>query len=158
MAEGRRRLAGRASLCPCTSGRAYAECCAPLHRGQREAETPEALMRSRFAAFALGDAEYLWRTLHPDHEDRARDRALVLAALKDVARTLRFMRLTILDASDRRVLFHAAVFDKGKDRSFVELSSFARDDAGWRYVGGETTPAAGPAPVDWTVERWVPRA
>jgi uncharacterized protein YchJ len=57
-----------------------------------------------------------------------------------------------------RVLFHAAVFDKGKDRSFVELSTFARDDAGWRYVAGETTPAPGAAPVDWTIERWVPRA
>ncbi|HEY5241235.1 MAG TPA: YchJ family metal-binding protein [Polyangiaceae bacterium] len=145
------------SPCPCTSGRVYAECCAPLHRGQREAETPEALMRSRFAAFALGDAEYLWRTLHPDHEDCARDRATVLAALRDVARTLRFMRLTILDASGSRVLFHAAVFDKGKDRSFVELSSFARDDAGWRYVAGETTPAPGPAPVDWTIEDGFPR-
>jgi len=114
-------------------------------------------MRSRFAAFALGDAEYLWRTLHPDHEDCARDRATVLAALRDVARTLRFMRLTILDASGSRVLFHAAVFDKGKDRSFVELSSFARDDAGWRYVAGETTPAPGPAPVDWTIEDGFPR-
>jgi len=115
-------------------------------------------MRSRFAAFALGDADYLWRTLHPDHEDRAHDRGVVLAALRETARTLRFMRLTVLDASGSRVLFHAAVFDKGKDRSFVELSSFARDDAGWCYVGGETTAAPGPAPVDWTVERWGPRA
>ena len=115
-------------------------------------------MRSRYAAFAFGDADYLWRTLHPDHEDRAHDRATVLAALRETARTLRFMRLTILDASGSRVLFHAAVFDRGKDRSFVELSSFARDDAGWRYVAGETTLAPGAAPADWTIERWAARA
>jgi SEC-C motif-containing protein len=115
----------------------YATCCAPLHRGEREAATPEALMRSRFAAFAIADAEYLWRTLHPDHEDRARPKDPVVRALKDSARGLKFMRLAILDASDSRVLFHAAVFEKGKDRSFVELSAFAHDGVGWRYLSGE---------------------
>ena len=51
------------------------------------------------------------------------------------------MRLTILDAKDAEVLFLAAVFEKGKDRSFVELSSFARDGAAWRYLSGETRAA-----------------
>ena len=58
--------------CPCSSGRRYAACCAPLHRGDREAPDAEALMRSRYAAFARREAGYLWRTLHPGHEDRAR--------------------------------------------------------------------------------------
>ena len=77
-----------AKPCPCTSGRAYADCCAPFHRGEREPETPEALMRSRFAAFALGDAEYLWRTLHEDHEDRALSKEDVVHSLKTAARGL----------------------------------------------------------------------
>ena len=131
-------------LCPCTSGLPYATCCAPLHKGEREAEAPEALMRSRFAAFALADAEYLWRTLHPDHEDRALPREQVVQALKASARGLKFMRLSILDAKGPRVLFHAAVFEKGKDRSFVELSTFARDGAGWHYLSGDAR-APGPA-------------
>ncbi|MGA0567620.1 YchJ family protein [Rathayibacter sp. KR2-224] len=50
--------------CPCGSGEAYGSCCAPLHRG-RAAATPEALMRSRYSAFAVGDAEYLRATWHP---------------------------------------------------------------------------------------------
>lgn len=98
-------------------------------------------MRARFAAFAIGDAEYLWRTLHPDHEDRARPKDEVIRALRETSRALRFMRLAILEARDCRVLFRAAVFEKGKDRSFVELSTFARVDAegesGWRYLSGE---------------------
>jgi SEC-C motif-containing protein len=94
-------------------------------------------MRSRFAAFAVGDASYLWRTLHPDHEDRARTKDEVLRALTAAARTLKYMRLTILEAKDARVLFRAAVFEKGKDRSFVELSSFAHDGVGWRYLAGD---------------------
>ena len=100
-------------------------------------------MRSRFAAFAIGDAEYLWRTLHPDHEDRARPKDEVVQALRATARGLKFMRLTILDAKDSRVLFHAAVFEKGRERSFVELSTFARDASGWRYLSGQAR-APGP--------------
>jgi SEC-C motif-containing protein len=98
-------------------------------------------MRSRFAAFALGDAEYLWRTLHPRHEERASPRDEVLRALRDASRTYRYMRLTILDAKDARVLFLAAVFEKGQDRSFVELSEFEHDGTGWRYVSGASRPA-----------------
>jgi SEC-C motif-containing protein len=98
-------------------------------------------MRSRFAAFAVGDAEYLWRTLHPDHEDRALPKDEVVAALRGSARALKYMRLTVLDAKDERVLFLAAVFEKGKDRSFVELSSFAREGKSWRYLAGESQEA-----------------
>jgi SEC-C motif-containing protein len=114
-------------------------------------------MRSRFAAFAIGDAEYLWRTLHPDHEDRALPKDQVVQALKASARRLKFMRLAILDAKDARVLFHAAVFEKGKDRSFVELSTFAHDGVGWRYLSGEARPPGSPAPLAaLTIETFAP--
>ena len=58
-------------LCPCGAGLVYATCCGPLHRGEREAASPTALMRSRFAAFAMKEPAHLWRTLHADHEERA---------------------------------------------------------------------------------------
>jgi SEC-C motif-containing protein len=67
--------------CPCFSGLRYAACCAPLHSGEREASTPEALMRSRYAAFALGLGEYLVRTLSADHPDRALDAATLVRNL-----------------------------------------------------------------------------
>lgn len=53
------------SRCPCGSGDVYGGCCLPLHRG-RPAATAEALMRSRFSAFAVGDDQHLLRTWHPD--------------------------------------------------------------------------------------------
>ena len=125
--------------CPCTSGQPYAECCAPFHRGA-EPPTCEALMRSRFAAFALGDGEYLWRTLHPDHPLRARARVEVVRELSRARQKLRYQRLTVHDRDedgDRgRVLFTAHVFEKGKDRSFTELSDFVRVDGAWRYLEG----------------------
>ena len=132
--------------CPCGSGAPYARCCGPLHRGEREAADAEALMRSRYAAFAKKEAGYLWRTLHPDHEDRARPEAEVTRGIKATAGTLRYMGLAILDrrapGADgiARVLFLARVFEKGRDRSFVELSDFAHDGEGWRYLQGEGAP------------------
>jgi SEC-C motif domain protein len=36
-----------------------------LHHGERQAQTAEQLMRSRYAAYARGDADYLFRTWHP---------------------------------------------------------------------------------------------
>jgi SEC-C motif-containing protein len=123
-------------LCPCTSGRPYASCCRPLHAGEREAPTPEALVRARFSAFARADVAYLWRTLHSAHEDRVGSKEAALAALRAAARAYRYMRLTILEAKGTQVLFLASVFEKGQDRSFVELSEFAFDGAAWRYLSG----------------------
>jgi SEC-C motif-containing protein len=53
--------------CPCrkkSEAVAYDECCAPFHAGTAVPPTAEALMRSRYAAFALGDAAYLKATWH----------------------------------------------------------------------------------------------
>ena len=52
------------SACPCGSGLHYRECCEPLHDGA-PAPTAQALMRSRFSAFVVGDEDYLFRTWHP---------------------------------------------------------------------------------------------
>jgi SEC-C motif domain protein len=134
--------------CPCGTGRPYAACCQPYHAGLREPPDAEALMRSRYAAFAKGEPDYLWRTLHQDHSDRVRDRAEVTRALRETSRSFKYMGLTILEtrAPDAdgiaRVLFWAKIFDKGRERSFVELSEFAHDGEGWRYLAGETVPVA----------------
>ncbi|MEP6191186.1 MAG: YchJ family metal-binding protein, partial [Marinobacter sp.] len=50
--------------CPCGFTLAYEQCCQPLHRGEAAA-TPEALMRSRYSAFVVGQADYLLATWHP---------------------------------------------------------------------------------------------
>lgn len=57
--------AAAAGLCPCGSGRPLAECCGRYLTGgaqHLEAPTPEALMRSRYAAYALGDDRYVLDT------------------------------------------------------------------------------------------------
>jgi len=51
--------------CPCGTGEEYGRCCGRFHCGAADPPTAQALMRSRYAAFAVGDADYLFRTWHP---------------------------------------------------------------------------------------------
>src|SRR4051794_17286730 len=101
--------------CPCFSGQRYSACCAPFHRGEREAPSPEALMRSRFAAFALGLGEYLVRTLARDHEDLEIPRDVLVRELSRAHDRQRFLGLRILhskqDEADGEVMFFARVFE-----------------------------------------------
>lgn len=52
---------GPDAACPCGRGEPYGACCGPLHAGE-PAPTAERLMRSRYAAFALGLVGYLRRS------------------------------------------------------------------------------------------------
>jgi SEC-C motif domain protein len=132
--------------CPCHSGLRYIACCAPFHRGTREAETPEALMRSRYAAFSIGLGEYLVKTLASDHTDRSLPREALVTGLSRAHDRQRFLGLSILHAcaegDSGEVLFHARIFERGTDCSFVELSTFRREDGAWRYVSGVLVPAS----------------
>ncbi len=100
-------------------------------------------MRSRYAAFSQGEVGYLYRTLDPDHPDAARPEAVVAAEIRALRTRVRYARLRILEApipppgaSEGQVLFHAELYEKGKEVSFAELSTFRRHGAAWRYHSG----------------------
>jgi SEC-C motif-containing protein len=128
--------------CPCHSKKRYAACCGPYHRGEASAPTATALMRSRYAGFALGLGDYLLSTLasaHPDHSGTD------AAELGGSRKGQRFMDLCILHESETgdaaEVLFYARLFERGIDQSFVELSQFVREGGAWRYQSGTLVPA-----------------
>jgi SEC-C motif-containing protein len=138
---GRPPAPGRAAdedRCPCGSGEQYGACCGRFHRGQADAPTAEVLMRSRYAAFALGDAEYLLRTWHPT----TRPRQLVLSDAR------RWVRLQVLGRTggglfdtEGAVSFAAHYVERGTTRREnpgvqSENSRFARVDGAWRYLDG----------------------
>lgn len=50
--------------CPCQSSLYYDDCCGQYHKSGAHAPTAEALMRSRYSAYAIGNAQYLFRTWH----------------------------------------------------------------------------------------------
>ena len=103
-------------------------------------------MRSRYSAFAQKQVGYLWKTLHPEHPDRSRPEEEVLRELREIVRRHKYPGLRILEVheaapgTDAEVVFHARVFESGRERSVTERSRFRQDGTGWRYLSG--TPEA----------------
>lgn len=121
-------------MCPCHSHKPYAQCCAPYHRSQN-APNPLALMRSRYSAYALGNAEYIIATTHPDHSESSQPLAARRKQIKHFCRTTTFKDLAILDSTETTVTFKATLLHAGQDASFTETSAFARLNHRWFYVG-----------------------
>lgn len=118
--------------CPCGHPLPYDECCGRVHGGAA-APTAEALMRSRYSAFATGDADYLLHSWHPD----TRPSTLSL----DPAQT--WERLEILSTTDGGPLhregtveFRAHYRHSSHSGVLHELSRFSRVEGRWVYVDG----------------------
>lgn len=134
MPETRRDAARAIDLCPCCSGERYGSCCGPLHDGE-PAPTAEALMRSRFAAYALGLDAYVLRTWH------ARTRPDDVAAAGVAWRSLEILDVVAGGEGDvsGEVEFLARGEADGRPFAMRERSRFARRDGRWQYVDGEVS-------------------
>ena len=124
--------------CPCCSGKAYDDCCGPLHSGKDVAKTAEQLMRSRFSAYAKKQIDYLYETTHPDKRSASyRDE---MAAWANRAE---FTKLEILAKRQGRSLdkqgkveFVAYYRQFGEEKQMHELSRFRRFQGKWHYYDG----------------------
>ncbi|MFH9231659.1 YchJ family protein [Streptomyces globisporus] len=119
------------SPCPCGLPAAYGECCGRFHSGSVAAPTCEALMRSRYAAFAAQDAAYLLRTWHPETRPPG----------VDFDPAMRWVGLEILDTTEGSVFhstgtvtFRAHYTDDGRPDSLHEKSRFVRHEGAWVYT------------------------
>ncbi|OBH53671.1 zinc chelation protein SecC [Mycobacterium colombiense] len=117
--------------CPCGSDNSYRACCGPLHEGQSQARTAEELMRSRYSAFAYGDADYLFRTWHP----RTRPADVV------VDTNITWTGLHVIDTlaggpgdDSGEVEFTARYESAGGGHVLHERSRFARRAGRWFYL------------------------
>lgn len=118
-------------MCPCGSNKAYSDCCEPLHSRLQKAQIAEELMRSRYSAFALGNAEYLYKTSLPAHH--APDE---LDALKMQMNQVEWLRLDVVSASEESVEFKAYYRDAGGIRLLHEKSTFVYENGQWLYDEG----------------------
>ena len=109
-------------LCPCCSGKLFSECCEPIIRSGT-AQTAEQLMRSRYSAYATGNAEYIFKTTHPEHQ-----KTLKISAIKEWSEENSWERLAIVET----------VKGKGNDQSgIVEFKAFYRDSNGSQQIHHE---------------------
>ena len=128
------------SACPCGSGKAYADCCKAFHDGEVPT-TPEALMRSRYAAYARGLVDYIIDTTDPLGSAWDADMTAWVERIKKFAQKTTFGGVKIHETSvdgDRGVVkFSAKLTKKLADISFSETSQFVRRDGRWLYSEGE---------------------
>ncbi|MET8837053.1 YchJ family metal-binding protein [Micromonospora sp. NPDC004540] len=131
--RGARRSAAdpTSGACPCGSALPYPDCCGPIHRGASAAATAEALMRSRYSAFAVGDAEHL---LHSWHSTTRPPRLRLDPGT-------RWTRLEVLDTdrgglfdTEGTVRFRAHYREAGRPGTVAEHSRFVREDGRWVYM------------------------
>lgn len=124
------------SPCPCHSGKKYKQCCHPYHKGILPS-TAEKLMRSRYSAFALGLAEYIMATTHPNNSDYTKDKENWKKSILNFSQTTRFLGLKIGEFSDGKVeafVTFEAILDGG---SLCEKSRFLNVEGKWLYIDGE---------------------
>lgn len=89
-------------------------------------------MRSRYSAYAVHNADYLWNTTHPK-ERKYHSKAAML----DWAKSNQWLKLEILFANDTIVEFKAYYLDNTlKVQVHHEKSVFAKEGDSWYYVDG----------------------
>ncbi|MBL8383056.1 MAG: SEC-C domain-containing protein [Burkholderiales bacterium] len=118
--------------CPCGSSRPLTDCCGRYLAGDALAPTPEALMRSRYSAYVLGQADYLAATWHPT----TRPGAITPGDPAPRWLGLEVRRVTTGGADDGTVEFVARYRVGGRGHRLHEISRFVREDGRWYYVDG----------------------
>jgi SEC-C motif-containing protein len=132
------------SLCPCGTGLQFSECCAPFIEGGQPAPTAEALMRSRYTAFAVQDVPYLLRSWHRSTRPASLD-------LDDQA-GFAWHGLEVLEtegggAGEQTgvVEFIANFSGHGQEHRLHERAKFVCEEGQWLYVDGKVNPGRVPA-------------
>jgi SEC-C motif domain protein len=126
--------------CPCGSTLSFAKCCDGYIRGHRIPETAEALMRSRYTAYVIGQVPYLISTRHPDFR-KPSEEADIRAWIKEVTSWDK-LEIIVTDkgkASDKLgfVGFNVFFHQNGQEEVMFEYSRFRKQDGQWFYESGD---------------------
>jgi len=140
------------SSCPCSSGKNYNACCQTYHQGEI-VPTPEALLRSRYTAYATKNADFIIKTTHRDNPDYSTDTKKWKKEIIATANGYKFLGLKIKEIKEAEeivlISFESDVVDlrqKSKKDSglseiflFSEKSKFKKEQNAWKYLDGSTT-------------------
>ncbi|SBS29833.1 hypothetical protein MSP8887_02850 [Marinomonas spartinae] len=129
------------TLCPCGSTTPYSECCGLYHSGAASVPTAEALMRSRYSAFAMNKMDYILATQRLEKGQVNEDE---VEALDNSNALTNWTRLEILateqgQTSDNTgTVTFRAYFKEGMHQGELnEKSWFRKEEGQWLYIGGE---------------------
>jgi len=121
------------SPCPCGSGNKYKKCCQKFHNGAL-ASTALLLMKSRYSAYAMGNANYIINTTHSNNIDFTDDKKAWKSSIIEFCKNSKFISLEILnytlkDKNEAFVTFKASF----ENDSMIEKSRFLFENGRWFY-------------------------
>ena len=127
------------AICPCRATdddkRDYAHCCAPYIEEGKPAPTAEALMRSRYTAFVLGNIDHLEETLAPGTRDDFDRKSITHWAKQSQWHGLDILALEDgLEGDDSGYVEFVANFStEGERYAHRERSLFRKVDGRWYF-------------------------
>ena len=120
------------TTCYCGSGQAFENCCKPYIIGERKPLTAEALMRSRYSAYATGAIDYLINTTTSSERKYYSKKDIRRWALES-----QWQKLEIVNATENTVEFKAYFLDKHmQSQIHHEKSIFVNENGSWFYKDG----------------------
>ena len=119
--------------CYCGSTKQFQDCCEPIIKGSEKATTAEALMRSRYSAYAAHQADYLVATTHISQRKH-----YTKTEILNWATTNKWLKLEIVKTTENTVEFKAYFSDNAlQNHIHHELSTFTFENGSWFYVDGQ---------------------
>jgi len=122
--------------CPCGSGELYAKCCKPYIKGKKAAPTPEALMRSRYAAYVMHEIDYIVDTCIEGAEQNREN--ITDWSEKSVWLGLEIISSEIGGTGDTGSVEFKAVYERGQLKNVHhEKAFFKKREERWLYDTGK---------------------
>lgn len=129
------------SLCPCSSGLLFTDCCQPVLTDQKLAVTAEMLMRSRYSGFVMHHSDHIRASWHPTTRPRQ---------LNFDNHPVQWLGLEIHSCeagqqhdSSGTVEFTSSYLENGQLCKLRETSQFVKENDLWYYLRGECTVSKG---------------
>lgn len=118
--------------CYCGSQLEFENCCEPYISETKQAPTAEALMRSRYSAFATHNADYLVATTHFSTRKHHKREDILEWAISN-----QWIKLLVLNSSINSVTFKAFYINSQlQSEIHHEHSIFKLENGKWYYVDG----------------------
>lgn len=118
--------------CCCGTLLSFENCCQPIIKGVQKATTAELLMRSRYSAYCIHNADYLVKTTHSSTR-KFHQKADIL----QWSEANHWLKLEIISTTGTTVEFKAYYLDVNlKATIHHEKSTFLFENGKWFYVDG----------------------
>ena len=118
--------------CFCGSTTVFRDCCQKYIDGTQKAPTALALMKSRYAAYATHQVDYVWATTHISQRKYYFREEILLWATAN-----QWLKLEIISATETTVEFKAYFKNENQEEAIHhECSTFKLENGIWYYLDG----------------------